>query len=70
MKLIPEVRKAWRFLSVQAMGAAVALLGAWEVLPDDLKASIPHGVVTWTAIALLMLGIAGRLVQQTPKDKP
>jgi hypothetical protein len=70
MKLIPEVRKAWRFISVQAMALAMAMLGAWEVLPDDLKAGIPHAVVTWTAVALLVLGVAGRLVQQTPKDKP
>jgi hypothetical protein len=70
MKFIPEVRRAWRFISVQAMSAAVALLGAWEVLPDDLKAGIPHSVVTWTAVVLLVLGIVGRLVQQPPKDKP
>lgn len=53
---------------MQCMGAALALQGAWEMLPDDLKAGIPPKLVTYAALGLLVLGMAGRLVKQG--DKP
>lgn len=71
MKLIANWRKSWRMLSVQAMTAAAAIQGAWASVPDDLKASVPPGVVQWLTLGLLVLGIAGRLVDQPKtKDKP
>lgn len=64
MKLVDDARKAWRWISMQCMGAAVALLGAWEVMPDDLKTGIPPRAVTIVAVVLLVLGMLGRLVRQ------
>jgi len=64
MKIIPEWRKAHRMLSVQCMTLASSLLVTWEVLPNDLKASIPQPWVRYGAIALLVLGVVGRLVKQ------
>lgn len=74
MQLIDEAKHAWKMLSMQAMGAALALQGAWSQAPDDLKASIPHQWVTYATVALLVLGMLGRLVKQgdsePPKDPP
>lgn len=67
MKLVEDARKAWRWFSVQAMALSVALLGGWELLPADLKASLSETQVRWTAIVLLVLGVAGRLVKQEKK---
>lgn len=67
MKLVDDARRAWRWFSVQAMVAAGVLQAAWEVMPVDLKAGIPPKLVTWITLALLALGIVGRLVKQ---DKP
>lgn len=67
MTLVDNAKQAWKWFSVQAMALALAIQGAWEVLPDDMKASIPHNLVTYTTLALLALGIGGRLVKQ---DKP
>lgn len=64
MKLVPEARKAWRWFSVQAMAWALAIQGAWATVPEDMKASVPAGLVHWLTIGLLALGIAGRLVKQ------
>lgn len=64
MKLIDEWRKAHRMLSMQAMSAATALLGAWNALPESLQALVPQRYVLWTAVALLVLGMVGRLVKQ------
>ena len=68
MKFVDDVKTAWRWFSVQAMAAALAVQGAWVSLPEDMKASIPASYVQWLTLALLALGIGGRLVQQTPKD--
>lgn len=70
MKLVENAKQAWRWFSVQAMALAAALQGAWILVPDEMRASLPHGVVQWITIALLVLGVAGRLVVQAPKEKP
>lgn len=67
MKFIDDAKRWWRMFSMQAMGAALAIQGAWEVIPPDMKAGIPHQWVTRVTAALLVLGMVGRLVKQ---DKP
>ena len=64
MKLIPEWRKAWRMVSVQAMTLAATIQGEWVALPPDLISQVPPGVVRGVTLALLGLGIVGRLVKQ------
>jgi hypothetical protein len=62
--LVEDAKKAYRWFSVQAMALAVAVQGAWEMVPDDMKAGIPPKLVTIITVGLLVLGIAGRLVKQ------
>ncbi len=62
--LVEDWKRAWRWFSVQAMAAALALQGAWTALPDDMKAHVPGWVVTALSLALLLLGLFGRLVKQ------
>ena len=64
MKLVPNARKAWRWISMQAMGVAVALQGAWVFIPDDLKARVGDDTAAWVTGALLVLGMIGRMVKQ------
>lgn len=64
MKLIPEWRRAWRMLSVQANTINVALLAGWSGLPARMQDAIPVGAVVALAIALLVLGTIGRIVAQ------
>ena len=64
MRLVSEWRGAWRWFSLQAMVLTAALQGAWAALPDDLKVHIPTRAVIAISIALLLLGIGGRLVRQ------
>jgi hypothetical protein len=64
MKLVDNWKRMHRAFSVQAMAAAAAIQGAWPTIPDDLKAALPHGIVHWVSIALLVAGIVGRLVDQ------
>ena len=64
MKLIDNWKSAHRMLSVQAMALTAAILGAWPMIPEDLKAALPPHLVHWVSITLLVFGIAGRLVSQ------
>jgi hypothetical protein len=64
MKLIPEARRAWRMFSVQAQAVALAVLGAWQVMPEDLKTNLPQSLVYWLSMSLMVLGIVGRLIDQ------
>lgn len=54
---------------MHAMAAAIALQGAWTAIPDDLKMHVPGAMVNGVTIALLVLGIIGRLRDQGPALK-
>lgn len=62
--LVDNAGNAWRWLSVQAMALAGAVQATWLALPDDLKALMPASYVQYLTLALVVLGIAGRLVKQ------
>jgi hypothetical protein len=64
MKLVPNWRRAWRMVSVQAMAVAAAIQGAWPLLDDAMRATLPPHLVHWLSVVLLVAGIAGRLVDQ------
>lgn len=64
MRLIDEWRKCWRMFSVQSMVLAGAIQGAWVFIPAEMQATIPDGWLRWATIALLALGVIGRLVDQ------
>lgn len=69
--LIPDWRRAHRMVSVQAWTLALAILGAWGILPDSLREYLPHmmgSVVSVTVFVLALIGTAGRLVKQTSLD--
>lgn len=68
MKLVEDVRHFWKWFSVQAMVLAGAVQSAWAGFGDDLKQNLPHRLVTWLTIGLLIAGIAGRCVKQDRKD--
>lgn len=67
MKLVEDARRAWRWFSVQAMAFSILLQGAWESMSEDLRAEFP--LVPKLAMAVLILGVIGRVVKQEPKAK-
>lgn len=69
-RLVPDWREAWRWASMHAMGAAIIVQSAWQVLDADMRESLPAGWVRALTVALLVLGIAGRLVDQQKRAKP
>ena len=64
MKLIEGWKSAYRFISVQAMVLAGAIQGAWLYVPDDLRSTVPQSWLQGITLALMVMGVAGRLVKQ------
>lgn len=69
MKLVPEWKRCLRMFSVQAMILAGAVQGAWASLPDEMKATVSDDWLRYGTIALMVLGVIGRLVVQSSVDE-
>lgn len=69
MKLIPQWKRCLRMFSVQAMILAGAVQGAWASLPDEMKATVSDDWLRYGTIALMVLGVIGRLVVQSSVDE-
>lgn len=63
-RLIEDWKQAWKWVSVNCMAAALAVQGAWLFIPDDMRSSLPPDLVKKITIALLIVGIIGRLFKQ------
>ncbi len=73
LKLVEDWKRAHTWLSMQMMALAGVIQGAWTYLPDDMKSNLPHWCstgVAMTTLGLLIGGMGGRLIDQTPKPKP
>ncbi|HEY6019890.1 MAG TPA: hypothetical protein VIY48_08280, partial [Candidatus Paceibacterota bacterium] len=67
--LVHNWKLAWRWSSMHAMGAALAIQGAWVAIPAEMQ-QLVHPIVAHIMTGfLLVLGIIARLVDQTPKPK-
>ena len=64
MKLVPDWRKAWRWLSVQAMALQGIVAVSWISVPDDMRAAVPPQWLAFAAIVLTVFGIVGRVIKQ------
>ena len=64
MKLISNWRKAWRMFSVQVPAVNIAFLSTWAALPDKFQDAIPLPWAIGIAVVLMVLGVAGRLIDQ------
>lgn len=67
LELVDDAKQAWRWVSMWCMTGAGAIQASWLFIPEDMKASIPPNIVQGVTLALLALGVAGRLIQQPPK---
>ena len=68
MKLVHNWRRSWRWFSMQAMALQGAAGAAWLTVPDDLRAAVPSEWLATAAVALTILGVGGRLIDQEKTD--
>lgn len=64
MKLIPEWRKAWRMVSMQAQAIGLALCATYAQMYDQLKEAFPPMWMACITGAIFAFGMFGRLVKQ------
>lgn len=67
-KLVDDWRQAYRWLSVNCMALATAIQGTWMTLGDDMRSELPKYAIHIATIAILVAGITGRLVKQSPSE--
>lgn len=67
MKLVENWKEGYKWISTQSMALAVAILSSWEMIPAEWKAALPMDDAKPYVIALLVLGIVGRFLDQTKK---
>jgi hypothetical protein len=72
MKLVDNWKRAHRMISVQLCAITGAIQAGWPSIPQDLKDALPHGIVNYVSIALLVAAVGGRLIDQgsTTETKP
>lgn len=64
MKLVPDWRNGWKWISVHAQVVQVAIVGTWTSLPDDMRAAVPGKAVLAAVAVVAAAGVLGRLVAQ------
>lgn len=67
LKLVPDWRRSWRWISVHALAITGALPGVWLTLPDDWRSTVPAAWLAGVTVITAVAGIYGRLVQQPIK---
>lgn len=71
MKLVDDAKQAYRWFSVWAMGIPATVAAVWLAIPekwqDIFLANVTPKQIVWAVLAIMALGIAGRLVDQGEK---
>lgn len=70
MTLIDNAKAWWKMFSMQAYAAALAMLGAWQMLPPSWQAMVPTSVLMPAVMVVLVAGAIGRLVKQDSVAPP
>jgi hypothetical protein len=65
MRLTEDWKDAWKWFSVQLPIVNTAFLTTWAALPAKFQDILPVGVVIGIAVALLIAGVVGRVINQT-----
>lgn len=66
-RIIKNWRDAWKWYSIHMPMLSAALLATWVALPDQLQQSLSPLELKAVAIVLIVLGVIGRLIDQSPK---
>ena len=67
MRLTDNWQDAWKWFSIQFPVINTAFLSTWAVLPSKFQDILPVSVVIGIAVVLIVAGVAGRMISQTPE---
>lgn len=64
IKLHADWRESWRWHSTRALLALGLLPGAWLLVPEDLRGSVPDEWKAALAVVIAAAGWLGRIIDQ------
>lgn len=73
MNWIDDCKGAWRHYSTRALAFVAGIGLTWHGLPDWVTSQLPAWtgkVAAYSMTAAAVIGLVGKFVDQTPKDKP
>lgn len=65
MRLVENVKSAWKWYSVQALGVLAVVPMVWVELPADIKSHIPDEWMPYVVSVIALGGLVGRLKAQS-----
>lgn len=68
VRFVPGWRRCWRWFSVNVPAVNVAFLSTWAMLPSKFQDALPVWAVLVIAVALIVAGMFGRLIEQESRD--
>jgi len=64
LKLVPDARHAWKWISIHALWLAGILPSVWDNLPHKWQDAMPFNVICICTAITAVVGIVGRLTDQ------
>lgn len=68
MKLVPNWKNGWKWLSVHLMVLGGAIQGAWIAFPDSMRSFLPDKYAHFAAMCVFGSAIAARFIDQSGKS--
>ena len=68
-ELISNWQDCWRWFSVQANSIGIAISSTYAIMYDQLKETIPANYMAAATAIVFLLGIIGRIANQTKVEK-
>lgn len=67
MKIVPNWKNGWKWLSVHLMVLGGAIQGAWVAFPDSMRSFLPDKYAHLAAMCVFGSAIAARFIDQSGK---
>lgn len=68
MKIVDNWKDVPKHISTICMGIYGAAILAFNLLPPQMQASFDQAELRWSSLILMIIGIAGKYVDQSTKD--
>lgn len=65
INLVKDWQNFYKWYSIKSKVVVIAILAGWDKLPADLKTALPQSYAMWIAIAILILGAFGTIIDQS-----
>lgn len=69
LKLVENWKEGWKWISTNSMVLVITILSSWGAMPEAFQQAVPLPVLMWVAVAVLVLGVIGRFVDQGTGSK-